>query len=54
MSKEQARIKAIRAHYQKSGPTLASGDAQESVPRDEYLSLLSTIRASKKERELRK
>jgi ribosome-binding protein aMBF1 (putative translation factor) len=54
---EQARIEAIRQYYQTHRPTpdelLASGDAEEFVPLGEYLSLLSTVRALKKERELR-
>ena len=54
---EQARIKAIRQYYQEHRPTpdelLASGDVEEFVPLGEYLSLLSTVRALKKERELR-
>ncbi len=54
---EQARIEAIRQYYQANRPTsdqlLASGDVEEFVPLGEYLSLLSTVRALKKERELR-
>ncbi len=54
---EQARIEAIRQYYQTRRPTpdelLASGDVGEFVPLGEYLSLLSMVRALKKERELR-
>jgi DNA-binding XRE family transcriptional regulator len=54
---ELARIKAIRQYYQANRPTpdelLASGDVDEFVPLGEYLNLLSTLRALKKERELR-
>ena len=54
---EQARIAAIRQYYQANRPTpdelLAGGDVEELVPLGEYLSLLSMVRALKKERELR-
>ena len=54
---EEARIEAIRQYYQAKRPTpdqlLVSGDVDEFVPLGEYLNLLSTIRALKKERELR-
>ena len=56
-SEEQARIDAIRAHFQTRRPTpdelRASGDVEEFVPLGEYLSLMSMVRALKKERELR-
>ena len=45
-------------YYQANRPTpeelLASGDVDEFVPLGEYLSLLSTLRALKKERDLRR
>ncbi len=54
---EEARIEAIRQYYQAKRPTpdelLVSGDVDEFVPLGEYLNLLLTIRALKKERELR-
>jgi ribosome-binding protein aMBF1 (putative translation factor) len=54
---EQARIQAIREHYQARRPTpdelLASGDVDEFVPLGEYLGLLSALRALRKERESR-
>ena len=54
---EQARIQAIREHYQARRPTpdelLASGDVEEFVPLGEYLGLLSALRALRKERESR-
>ena len=54
---EQARIEAIRQYYQANRPApdelLASGDAEEFVALGGYLSLLSAVRALKKERELR-
>jgi len=56
-SEEQAWIQGIRDHYQKNRPTpdelLTSGDVDEFVPLGEYLDLLSTVNALKKERELR-
>ena len=54
---EQARIQAIRDHFQAARPTpdelLASGDAEEFVPLGEYLGLLAAVRALKNEREVR-
>jgi ribosome-binding protein aMBF1 (putative translation factor) len=54
---EQARIEAVRDHYQQHRPTpdelLASGDVDEFVPLGEYLGLMSAVRALRKERELR-
>ena len=54
---ERARIEAVRQYYQANRPTpdelLASGDVDEFVPLGEYLSLVSAIRALKKERESR-